>query len=194
MGLHLLQPTARKRMTGDNGGPSETTLEPSSSVSPAPQHSTGGGRGHFRHGLQDLAFRSSPQEEAHFSCLISMDIISSPTSFAAVSRNSKTQPKTWLFLHFPPRRWYLHGARLPCHIRSLHRTASAPRQQDEVQGTPCHQVFFCLTGIKTPQLFSKEHPKKNQNRASPEGCSSPSLHTSHPSTKTIFQSSSFRFF
>lgn len=27
MGLHLLQPTARKRMTGDNGGPSETTLQ-----------------------------------------------------------------------------------------------------------------------------------------------------------------------
>lgn len=83
MGLHLLQPTARKRITGDNGGPSETTLEPSSSVSPAPQHSTGGGRGRFPHGLQDLAFRSSPQEQAHFSCLISMDIISSPTSFAA---------------------------------------------------------------------------------------------------------------
>lgn len=166
MGLHLLQPTARKRMmTGDPGGPSETTPEPSSSVSPAPQHSTGG-RGHFPHGLQDLSFRPASQEKVHFSCLISMDIISSPTSFAALSRNSKTQPKPWLFLHFPPRRWYLHRAGLPCLIRSLHQTASAPRQQDEVGGTLCHQVFFCLTGIKTLQLFSQEHPKKAKQHQS----------------------------
>lgn len=160
MELHFLQPTVRK--TGDSGRPSETTPEPSSSMSPAPQHSTGG-RGHFPHGLQDLFFISASQEKVDFSCLISMDIISSPTSSAAVSRNSKTQPKTWLFLHFPPRRWYLHGARLPCHIRSLHRTASAPRQQEKVQGTPCHQVFFCLTGIKTHQLFSKGHSKKTKH-------------------------------
>lgn len=165
MGLHLLQPTARKRMTGNPGGPSETTPQPSSSVSPAPQHSIGG-RGHSPHGLQDLSFMSASQEKVHFSCLISMDIISPPTSFAAVSRNSKTQPKTWLFLHFPPRRWHLHRARLPCLIRSLHQTASAPRQQDEVGGTPCHQVFFCLTGIKTQQLFSQEHPKKAKQHQS----------------------------
>ena len=93
-----------QREEEEDGGPLQTAPEPSSSVSPAPQHSMGGGRGHFPRGLQDLCFRYAFQENADFSCLISTENISSPIFFAAVSHNSKTRPKTWLFLHFPPGR------------------------------------------------------------------------------------------
>lgn len=144
-------------------GPSETTPESSSSVSPAQYRRV-------------RIFPSQPSGPFLQMCLPGDGSFLLPnfhgylfiphTSSAAVSRNSKTQPKTWLFLHFPPRRWYLHRAGLPCLIRSLHHTASAPRQQHEVGGTPCHQVFFCLTGIKTQQLFSQEHPRKAKQHQS----------------------------